>query len=67
LDNFPRQTEDAARQRAWLTEDKLLDRLGAWHLIPGPSTNEMAIHIGLRRTGRAERRRFDDAAIVSAT
>ncbi len=43
--------EEVVRRRAWLTEDEFLDLLGASNLIPGPSSTEMAIHIGLRRAG----------------
>ena len=36
-------------QRGWLTDTEFLDLLGATHLIPGPNSTEMAIHIGFRR------------------
>ncbi len=35
--------------RGWLTEQRFLDLLGATNLIPGPSSTEMAIHIGFER------------------
>jgi chromate transporter len=38
-------------RRAWLTRDEFLDRLGAANLIPGPSSTEMAIHIGFLKRG----------------
>jgi len=45
------QTEMVER-RAWLTKDEFLDLLGASNLIPGPSSTELAIHIGFRLAGR---------------
>ncbi len=39
--------EEFVRRRGWLTQQEFLDRLGAANLIPGPSSTEMAIHIGL--------------------
>ena len=33
-------------RRAWLKREEFLDRLGAANLIPGPSSTEIAIHIG---------------------
>lgn len=38
-------------RRAWLTREEFLDRLGAANLIPGPSSTEMAIHIGFLKRG----------------
>lgn len=35
------------RRRKWLAHQEFLDRLGAPNLIPGPSSTEMAIHVGL--------------------
>lgn len=43
--------DEVVRRRKWLTEEEFLDLLGATHLIPGPNSTEMAIHIGLRRAG----------------
>ncbi len=40
-------------RRHWLTEEDFLDRLGAANLIPGPSSTEMAIHIGFLKRGWA--------------
>ena len=40
-------------RRGWLTEQEFLDRLGVTNLIPGPSSTEMAIHIGYQRGGWA--------------
>jgi chromate transporter len=38
-------------RRGWLSEAEFLDLLGATHLLPGPNSTEMAIHIGLLRAG----------------
>ncbi|MBV8774059.1 MAG: chromate efflux transporter [Deltaproteobacteria bacterium] len=43
--------EEFVRQRAWISHREFLDMLGASNLIPGPSSTEMAIHIGYRRGG----------------
>ncbi|HYX53248.1 MAG TPA: chromate efflux transporter [Candidatus Limnocylindrales bacterium] len=43
--------EEFVRRRGWLTRQEFLDRLGAANLIPGPSSTEMAIHIGFARRG----------------
>lgn len=45
--------EDVVRRRKWLDEQQFLDLLGATHLIPGPNSTEMAIHISFLRAGRA--------------
>lgn len=37
------------RRRRWLTDEQFLDLLGATNLIPGPSSTELAIHIGFER------------------
>jgi len=39
---------EIVERRAWLTKDEFLDLLGASNLIPGPSSTELAIHIGFR-------------------
>ena len=39
------------RRRKWLSREKFLDLLGASNLIPGPSSSELAIHIGYLRAG----------------
>lgn len=36
-------------RRGWLTDTEFLDLIAATHLIPGPNSTEMAIHIGFRR------------------
>lgn len=43
--------DEVVRRRQWLTREEFLDLLGATHLIPGPNSTEMAIHIGHRRAG----------------
>ena len=39
------------RKRKWLTHQEYMDMIGAANLIPGPSSSEVAIHVGLRRGG----------------
>ena len=43
--------DELVRRRQWLTREKFLDLLGASNLIPGPSSSELAIHIGYLRAG----------------
>jgi chromate transporter len=43
--------DELVRRRQWLTREKFLDLLGASNLIPGPSSTELAIHIGYLRSG----------------
>jgi chromate transporter len=43
--------DEVVRRRHWLARQDFLDLLGATHLIPGPNSTEMAIHIGHRRAG----------------
>jgi chromate transporter len=45
--------DELVRRRKWLSREKFLDLLGASSLIPGPSTSELAIHIGFLRAGGA--------------
>ncbi len=40
-------------RKKWLTREKFLDLWGASNLIPGPSSSELAIHIGYLRGGWA--------------
>lgn len=42
---------EVVERRRWLTDADFLDLLAATHLIPGPNSTEMAIHLGLRRGG----------------
>lgn len=42
--------EEVVVRRRWLTEEAFLDALGAAQIVPGPTSTELAIHIGwLRR------------------
>src|ERR1700758_4484803 len=43
--------DELVRRRKWLTREKFLDLLGASSIIPGPSSSELAIHIGFLRAG----------------
>ena len=43
--------EEFVRRRAWVARADFLDMLGASNLIPGPSSTELAIHIGHQRAG----------------
>ena len=45
--------DEVVRRRGWLSREKFLDLLGASNLIPGPSSSELAIHIGYQRAGCA--------------
>ena len=45
--------DELVRRRKWLLREKFLDLLGASSLIPGPSSSELAIHIGYLRAGWA--------------
>src|SRR5580658_10443437 len=45
--------DELVRRRKWLSRGKFLDLLGASNLIPGPSSSELAIHIGYLRSGWA--------------
>jgi len=43
--------EELVGRRRWLSREKFLDLLGASNLIPGPSSTELAIHIGYLLAG----------------
>ncbi len=43
--------DEVVDRRRWLTDAEFLDLLAATHLIPGPNSTEMAIHLGFRRGG----------------
>lgn len=43
--------QECVERRLWLSEAEFLDLLGITHLIPGPNSTEMAIHLGFRRAG----------------
>jgi chromate transporter len=38
--------DEVVTRRGWLTEQRFLDLVGASNLIPGPTSTELAIHIG---------------------
>lgn len=42
---------EVVRRRQWLSPERFLDLLGVANLIPGPSSSELAIFIGLDRAG----------------
>jgi chromate transporter len=42
---------EVVHRRSWMTREQFLDLLGAAHLIPGPNSTELAIHIGRLRGG----------------
>lgn len=43
--------KETVERRRWLTEQQFLDLVGASGLIPGPSSTETAIHLGMVRAG----------------
>ena len=43
--------DEVVRRRGWLTRAEFLDYLGATNLIPGPTSTELAIHLGYARAG----------------
>lgn len=43
--------EELVRRRGWLDDARFLDLWGATHLIPGPNSTELAIHLGHERAG----------------
>jgi chromate transporter len=43
--------DEVVRRRSWLTREEFLDYVGAANLIPGPTSTELAIHIGHARAG----------------
>jgi chromate transporter len=43
--------DELVRRRKWLSREQFLDLLGASNLIPGPSSSELAIHIGYLLAG----------------
>ena len=51
--------DEFVRRRGWLDDAAFVDLLGAANLIPGPTSTELAMHLGHRRArpGRACRRR----------
>src|SRR5262249_49071891 len=45
--------EEFVRRRRWLGRERFLDMVGAVSLLPGPSSTELAINLGLMRGGTA--------------
>jgi chromate transporter len=43
--------QEVVSRRQWMSQEKLLDLIGITHLIPGPNSTELAIHIGYERAG----------------
>ncbi len=43
--------DEVVRRRRWLEDEQFLDLLSASNLVPGPSSTELAIHIGHVRAG----------------
>ncbi|HUM02864.1 MAG TPA: chromate efflux transporter [Thermoanaerobaculia bacterium] len=43
--------EEVVRRRRWLPREEFLDLVGAANVIPGPSSTELALHLGYRRAG----------------
>jgi len=41
--------DEVVTRRRWMSDARFLDLLGATNLIPGPSSTELAIHIGFER------------------
>ncbi len=42
---------EVVTKRQWLSDQQFLDLVAATHLIPGPNSTELAIHIGHHRAG----------------
>jgi chromate transporter len=45
--------DEVVRRRGWMTREEFLDHYGASSLVPGPTSTELCIHIGLKRGGPA--------------
>src|SRR3990170_3621729 len=45
--------DEVVTRRRWLSDAEFLDLVAATHLLPGPNSTEMAIHLGRRRAGWA--------------
>ncbi|ADU50365.1 chromate transporter, chromate ion transporter (CHR) family [Thermaerobacter marianensis DSM 12885] len=43
--------DELVRRRRWLDEQRFLDLLSITHLIPGPNSTELAMHLGMERAG----------------
>lgn len=42
---------ECVQRRGWITRQEFLDLLGVANLIPGPTSTELAMHVGRRRAG----------------
>jgi chromate transporter len=42
---------ECVERRQWLSREEFLDLLGVANLIPGPTSTELAMHVGRRRAG----------------
>ena len=43
--------DECVRRRGWISHQRFVDVLGAANLIPGPTSTELAMHIGYARAG----------------
>jgi chromate transporter len=44
--------KELVERKKWFSEQEFMDLVGATHLIPGPNSTELAIHIGYQRAGK---------------
>ncbi len=42
---------EVVRRRGWMTRERFVELLGASSMVPGPTSTELAIHIGRERAG----------------
>jgi chromate transporter len=42
---------EVVERRQWLSRERFIDLLGVTHLIPGPNSTELILHIGYERAG----------------
>ncbi|MBA2373393.1 MAG: chromate efflux transporter [Chloroflexi bacterium] len=45
--------DELVRRRGWLSDEQFIELLGVSSLIPGPTSTELAMHLGYRRAGAA--------------
>ncbi len=43
--------DEVVRRRGWMSDEELMDAVGALNLLPGPNSTELALHIGRRQAG----------------
>jgi chromate transporter len=43
--------QEVVERRGWISQTEFLDHLGASNLIPGPTSTELAIHLGCKQAG----------------